>query len=751
MTDPTPSVLSPMAEAGPARTPPTDHAYVSYVECNSGQPAELNLLIENLHCPSCITQIEAAFVDVPDIVEARVNLTTRRLRLRWRGSDDRADALVQRVTELGFSVAPFHSHEIATASDGEGRFLLRCLAVAGFAAANVMLLSVAVWSGLASDMGPATRNLLQWVSGLIALPAVIYAGRPFFRSAWGALTSGRLNMDVPISIAVLLTAAMSLFEASQGGEHTYFDACVTLLFILLIGRYLDHLARARARSAVERLSVLGAMVAQMIGPDGRLCPIPARDLPVGAEVMVPLGGRIPADGIIIHGISDIDTSLVTGESSPRSIGTGDSVFAGTLNMSAAVTVRVTATADQTVLADIVRLVEAAQQKRSRYVRLADRAASLYAPIVHGAALLTFLGWFVLGDVGWQPALIIAIAVLLITCPCALGLAVPAVQIVACGRLMEDGILVTQGDALERLAVADMVVFDKTGTLTLGRLALANRRDIDPVDGRLAASIAAASHHPLCRALVETFGPVVAQLDVEEVPGAGLRTCIGDVDVRLGSRQWCGVDDEIDVGLDCLGPELWLARSGSAPVRFIFEDVLRADAVETVGALRDLGLRIELLSGDREAAVRFVAGQVGIETWRAGCTPADKAARLAALEAEGKRVLMVGDGLNDAPALAGAHVSVSPASAADISRTSADIIIQGDRLAPIFNAIRVARRSKTLVLQNFILAALYNAVAIPFAMAGFVTPLIAAIAMSVSSIAVTLNALRLRLSGRRNPA
>ncbi|MBT5458047.1 MAG: heavy metal translocating P-type ATPase, partial [Rhodospirillaceae bacterium] len=472
--------------------------------------------------------------------------------------------------------------------------------------------------------------------------------------------------------------------------------------------------------------------------------------PIGAEVMVPMGGRIPADGLVVRGASDIDSSLVTGESTPRPIGPGEDVFAGTLNMSAAITLRVTASADQTILADIVRLMEAAQQKRSRYVRLADRAAKLYAPIVHIAALLTFMGWLTLGDAGWQPALVIAIAVLLITCPCALGLAVPVVQIVACGRLMEDGILVTRGDALERLAVADTIVFDKTGTLTFGRLALTNKAAIDLSDGRLAASIAAASHHPLCRALIETYGPVVARTGVVEEPGFGLRVGIDKSEIRLGSRQWCGVREEGDIEQGLLGPELWLAQPDRPPVQFLFEDVLRPDAVSTIRTLRGLGFRVELLSGDREPAVRYVAEQVGIDDWQASCTPADKAARLAALEAAGERVLMVGDGLNDAPALAGAFVSMSPASAADVSRTSADVIIQGERLAPIATAIRLARKSRTLVFQNFSLAALYNIVAIPFAVAGYVTPLIAAIAMSASSIAVTLNALRLRTGGRRRP-
>jgi Cu2+-exporting ATPase len=708
-----------------------------------GRPAELNLLIENLHCPSCIRQIEGAYEGLSDLVEARVNLTSRRLRLRWHGGPDRAEALVRKTQNLGFRVVPFHPRDLNSATDKEGRYLLRCVAVAGFAAANVMLLSVAVWAGLATDMGPATRSLLQWVSALIALPAIVYAGRPFFLSALGAVRSLSLNMDVPISIAVLLTAAMSIFEAMRGGSHTYFDACVSLLFILLIGRYLDHLARSRARGAVERLSVLGEAVAQMVGDDGRLCPVQARNLPIGAEVIVAAGERIPADGVVVQGRSEIDTSLITGETNPRLTSPGDDVFAGTVNLLGILRLRVNAAAHGTVLADIVRLVEAAQQNRSRYVRLADRAARLYAPLVHIAALLTFLAWIGFGGMAWQGALLIAISVLLITCPCALGLAVPAVQIVACGRLMENGVLVTQGDALERLAVADTVIFDKTGTLTYGRPALTNEAEIDPAAGRLAASIAATSRHPLCQALVDTFGPVIAQTDVKETPGCGLLAIINGAEIRLGNRTWCGLSGKDADTAGQAGPELWLVRPSHAPVQFLFQDDIRPDAAATIRGLRSLGLEVELLSGDHSQAVQQAAAQIGIEKWQAACMPADKAARLAALEKSGRRVLMVGDGLNDAPALAGAFVSMSPAGAADISRISSDIIIQDERLAPICHAIIVARKSKRLVLQNFALAGLYNLIAVPFAVAGLVTPLIAAIAMSVSSIAVTLNALRLK--------
>ena len=729
----------------------------AYVRHEADGTAALHLMVENVHCAGCVQRIESNLQPIPGVVEARVNLSAKRLSLRWREgtaapAPDRllpepgAADLVARLAALGYRAVPFDPDAMASARATDERTLLRSLAVAGFAAGNVMLLSVAVWAGAFEDMGPATRDFLHWVSALIALPAIAWAGQPFFRSAATALRARALNMDVPISLAVVLTAAMSLWETARHGQHAYFDAGIMLLFFLLIGRYLDSRARSLARSAAERMAVLGAVAARVIGSDGAERLVPSRLLVPGMTVAVAPGDRIPADGRIAAGETDIDTSLVTGETLPRTARAGDSVFAGTLNLTGALRIAVTAAAEDTVLAEIVRLMEAAEQRRGRYVRLADRAARLYAPVVHLSALATFVGWMLIGGMAWQPALLIAVSVLIITCPCALGLAVPAVQVVASGRLLRGGILVKQADALERLAAADMVVFDKTGTLTLGRPALVNEPDLAPADLAFAAGLAAASRHPLCRALVAAANGATAFAGVREMPGRGLAARIDGAEVRLGSREWCGIDGADDNAQDSEpGPELWLSRPGAAPVRFAFADTLRQDAVETVAALRALGLEVALLSGDREPAVRAVAGTLGIERWRAGCRPADKTAALEALAADGRKVLMAGDGLNDAPALAAAFVSISPADAAEVSRTAADLVFQGERLGPVLEAVRTARSTRRLVLQNFALAIAYNLLAVPLAAAGLVTPLIAAAAMSGSSILVTLNALRLRLA------
>ncbi len=725
--------------------------FADHVHRRPDGTAELTLIVQNMHCPSCIRSIEGAVEGRPGLAEARVNLSTRRLRLRWDPAVTTAEPLLAAVARRGYRLVPFDAAQMHSAEAAEGRALLRALAVAGFAAGNVMLLSVSVWSGLAEDMGPATRALMHWVSALIALPAVAYAGQPFFRSALAALRGGAMNMDVPISLAVILAAGMSLSETLRGGEQVFFDASVTLLFFLLIGRYLDLQLRGRARSAAENLTALRATAATVIDAEGKLASVPINRLEPGMTVAVAPGERIPVDGRVCLGRSEVDTSLLTGESLPRPALPGSEVFAGTVNGAGALRITVTKTAESSLLAEIVRLMETAEQGRDRYVRLADRVARIYAPVVHLLAGTTLIGWLTFSDIAWQAALLHAIAVLIITCPCALGLAVPAVQVAAVGRLLKRGVLVKSADALERLAAVDTLVFDKTGTLTTGRPELQNRAEIAPEDLALAAALAAESRHPLARALSRAAAARPAlRVAVTEHPGDGLEAVVEGRRLRLGRRAWCGIEAAEDDGSSAM--ELWLAGEGRRPQRFLFRDAVRADAAEVIARLRARGLAVELLSGDRTAVVADLARQLGIELWQGDCRPADKIARLEALAAAGRKTAMIGDGLNDAPALAAAFASLSPAEAADVSQVAADIIFQGDRLAPIEESLDTARRARRLVLQNFGIAFCYNVIAVPIAVAGMVTPLIAAIAMSASSIVVIANAMRLSMRGpRRTPA
>jgi Cu2+-exporting ATPase len=622
--------------------------------------------------------------------------------------------------------------------DREARELLRCLAIAGFAAANVMLLSVAIWSGHDGSMGDATRTLFHWLSAAIAIPAVAFAGQPFFRSAFKALKAGRTNMDVPISIGVTLACVVSLHETWIGAEHAFFDSAITLLFFLLIGRTLDRQARGRARRAVQALLALSSGSAHVLAADGTAIPRRADQLAPGDVLLVAAGERLAADGTVIDGPSSLDASLISGESLPVPTRAGTKVVAGMVNLGAALRVHVTAAGERTVLAEIVRLVEAAEHSRSKFVTIADRVARAYAPVVHLTALLTFLGWVLLAGLAWDRALLVATAVLIITCPCALALAVPVVQVVASTRLMRRGVLLLSPTALERLAEIDHVVFDKTGTLTLGRPELVSSIDRETL--QLAAGIAANSRHPLAKALQRAVPDAPAAAGVVEHRGLGLQ--MGDT--RLGSAGFCDVACRHDDGHS----ELWLARPGQAPVRFAFADRLRPDAAATLAALRRDGLSVELLSGDRTAAVAAIACEAKVAPWQAETSPAGKAMRLADLARTGKRVLMVGDGLNDAPALAAAHASMSPATAAEATQNAADAVFQGDALMPVVETLRVARQASRLVRQNLALALLYNLAAVPLAIAGFVTPLIAAVAMSSSSLLVISNALRVGVRGSR---
>ncbi|MBT5013029.1 MAG: cadmium-translocating P-type ATPase, partial [Rhodospirillaceae bacterium] len=697
----------------------------------------LHLMVGGLHCAACVWLIENVLTRSDGVVSARLNMTTRRLVIAWRKEETSADQLVAKIAALGYRLAPYDPALLEQESADRQNALLRAMAVAGFAAGNVMLLSVSVWSGSGDDMGPSTRSLLHWLSALIAMPATVYAGQHFFRSALGILRARRMNMDVPISLALILTAGMSLFETIRGTEHVYFDSVLTLLFFLLVGRYLDTRARGRARAVGEHLLSLSAGAVTVYDEDGAAKVIPPDQAQPGMTILAAVGERVAVDGEIIEGASEIDRSLINGETLPCPVNPGDAVEAGSLNISAPIKIRVTASGEDTLLAGIVRLMEDAEQSKSRYVTLADRIARLYAPVVHLLALLTFAGWMTFSDAGWQQALLTAVAVLIITCPCALALAVPTVQVVASGRLFKRGILLKSGSALERLAVADKVVFDKTGTVTRGRPELLNH-GMTAETLQLAASLAANSKHPLSRALVRAVPSARPASKVTEIPGQGLSLSTPDGDICLGRREWCGIEQ----GAASDKPELWLSRPGSQPQCLQFSDTLRPDAAETIQQLKNMGLQPELLSGDRETVVADVAGSVAIENWKGEALPADKVSRLNELTGGGSHALMVGDGLNDAPALAAASVSMSPSSAADISQNAADIVFQGEKLQPVVEAINTSRRADFLVKQNIGCSFLYNAVTIPLSMTGHVSPLMAAIAMSSSSLVVIVNALRL---------
>jgi Cu2+-exporting ATPase len=703
---------------------------------------QTDLSVPGVKCAACIAAVERTLAKLPGVETARVNLSTKRVAVRWRSTEGHPPDFVATLNRIGYEAHLFAQEQ--DAADPELTRLVRALAVAGFCATNIMLLSVSVWSG--ADAG--TRQAFHLISAFLALPALLYSGRIFYASAWSALRHGRTNMDVPISIGVSLAFALSLYDTLQKAPHAYFDAATSLLFFLLIGRTLDHMMRERARSAVAGLARLAPSGAVVIR-DGRLHYVPVSEIEPGAAVLVAAGERIPVDGVVEQGTSDLDCSLVSGESAPRRTAPGAAVQAGVVNLTGPLAVRATARAEDSFLAEMLRMMEAAEGGRARYRRLADRAAALYSPVVHTLALLSFSGWlFATGD--WHASTTIAIAVLIITCPCALGLAVPIVQVVAARRLFESGILVKDGSALERLAEIDGVAFDKTGTLTLGKLSLVNAGEVSSAALRIAQGMAMGSRHPAARAIAEAAShpedQVPAPDRIEEFPGLGLEGRLGEDTYRLGRPDWAmgrPAPDDIPAAASVSV----LARNGELLASFVLEDRVRRDAREAVDGLKRHGLAVEILSGDREAVVGNLASKLGIRDFAAALLPAEKVARVAAHRAAGLRVLMVGDGLNDAPALAAAFVSMAPAAAADIGRNAADFVFLNESLSTIVDALGISRRSRRLILQNFGLAAGYNALAVPVAVLGYVTPLVAAVAMSLSSIIVVANAMRLSTARR----
>lgn len=697
--------------------------------------ARIVLSVPSAHCAACISTIEGDLENLPGVESVRLNLTMKRVSVA--GSEGLApEAVIARLKRLGYEAHELDPGTLSmTETDRQARDLMMRLGVAGFAMMNVMLLSVAVWSGAAE----ATRDLFHFVSAMIALPTVAFAGQPFFKSAWAGLKVGRLGMDFPISLAIVLASSLSLYETFNGGHHAYFDAAVMLTFFLLAGRYLDHRTRAAARSAAQELAALEVPRALRLGEDGSEETVSVSDLAPGDIVLVRPGGRLPADGCIVHGHSELDRSVLTGETLPVPAEPGMTVSAGAINLTGPLRLEVQAAGKDSSLHRMADLVAVAENAKNRYTALAERAARGYSPVVHLLAFSAFTAWMWISGGDVRLALNIAAATLIITCPCALGLAVPAVVTAASGKLFRKGLLIKNGTALERLAEVDTVVFDKTGTLTMGTPEPVELDRLPRDLVAVGAALAAGSSHPLARALAEGARKVgISPADVteiREVPGYGIEGQWQDARVRLGRAAWVGAEPAETTAT-------YLSAAGRV-LAIPFADRLRPGAEEAVAAFRRQGKDVHLISGDVPGAVAGMAARLGIEHWMAEALPEEKGRAVEALQAGGRRVLMVGDGLNDTVALAAAHVSVSPATALDAARVASDIVLLGRDLAPIAGAQAMAVTAVKRIRENFVISFGYNVVAVPIALLGYCTPLWAAAAMSVSSITVVLNALRLK--------
>lgn len=695
----------------------------------AAQAGDLILSLPTIHCAACIGKIEGALSRLEGIKTARVNLSRKRVTIS-AAPELSLDTIIASLAAIGFEANELDGEMMAAVeADPAGRRLLTQLAVAGFAMMNVMLFSVAVWSG-ASD---STKHLFHWISASISIPALMFSAQVFFRSAWSALRVGHLNMDVPISLAIALAGAMSLYETVIGTYHVYFDAALSLTFFLLCGRYLDHRMRVAARSAAQELSALEIPRCLRVN-DGQRETVNVADLAIGDQIEVLQGMRIPVDGVLTSAQGEVDRSFLTGESLPVLVRAQEPLCAGEINLGRPLGLRVTAIGEDTTLRQMAALVETAENARNRYTALADRAAKLYAPLVHILALAAFAVWiFASGDL--MLSINIAISVLIITCPCALGLAVPAVMVQACRRLFSRGFLVKDDTALERLAECDMVVFDKTGTLTEGGTVL-DMGHLNAQEQSVLAALASQSAHPVARVVMQAMGDQVIPAELHdpcEVPGHGMEALWNGETVRFGRADWCGGAES--------SPAL---RIGAQPAKALsIEEILRPGARHAVETLAALGLPGAVFSGDTAQASQKVANALGITEVRAGLRPEEKLAAIEELQAAGKRVLMVGDGLNDTAALVAAHASISPASALDASRTAADIVLLNRSMEDLGKAVCVARTARLRVEQNFSIATAYNLIAVPVALLGYATPLAAAIAMSLSSITVLLNASRIK--------
>ncbi len=708
--------------------------------------SRLDLAIDGITCAACLDDIETAMKRLPGVMLARLNLTSHRLAVTFDSARIDAGRLTGALEAIGYRAYPYEQRKFEADEAARFTLLLKCFGVAAFAAMNIMLLSISIWSSDGATMPQETRDFFHMLSALIALPAAAYAGQPFYTSAWTALRQGRLNMDVPITIGVFLALALSVYETRHHALHAYFDSAVMLLAFLLAGRALDLAMRRKTRAAAGNLAALKGENALRLQPGGgpeNWALVPVAALAAEDRVLVRSGERIPADGLIEQGASAVDESAITGETLMKPVRAGDMVYAGSINGEGALTLRVTAAGHAALIDEAARLIEAAAASRSRYMQLSERVSRYYAPVVHLTALTTGLVWYFLLGASAHDAMVIAISVLIITCPCALALAVPTVQAMASGAFFRAGLFLNNAAGMEKLGEIDTVVFDKTGTLTLPEPRVSNRDDIAPDLLQLAARLARSSHHPLALALARSVVSAPPLADATETAGQGVSAPYEGGEVRLGSADFCGV---LAQPFEGEGSAMFV-RHGESWARLLIRQTLRPDAKEIVAGLRKKGFKLAILSGDRAEAVAPIAALLGIENWRGGKKPAEKIAFIEELKAGGAHVLMVGDGLNDAPSLAAAHASLSPIDAVHLTQAQADAVFLGERLAPVAAALDIAGRARSLMRQNLTLAILYNIVAVPVAMAGHASPLFAALAMSGSSILVTLNALRLRGGGK----
>jgi Cu2+-exporting ATPase len=720
--------------------------------------ATVDLYVDGIRCASCVWLNERLLAKLPGVREARVNYATHRARVRYDPAQVGLEAVLNRVRAAGYEPKPYSESARQRAQDAEAKDLLVRLGTAFFLASQLMIYSAALYAGYFQGMEPGMRRLMEWIALGLTLPVFLYAGAPFLRSTVRGLRAGRMNMDALITLGSGAALAYSVFAMLRGGE-VYFDTAAMIVTLVLAGRYVEARAKGRASEAVARLGRLLPREARRVEPGGAKL-VPLASVAVGDRVEVVPGERVPLDGVVVAGGSEVDESLLTGEAKPVAKAPGSPVIGGTLNLHGAFTFEVARVGEDTVLSGIVRAVEGAQAEKPRLQALADRVTGWFVPLVLLAAVATVAGWLVAGA-PLAKALMTGVAVVVIACPCSLGLATPIAVLLATGAATARGLLVKSADAFEAVAGATDVVLDKTGTLTGGRPVLREVVVLDPARGRdelvrLAAAVERRSEHSLGRAVVEAAralpGPDLAAEHFRAAPGRGVSGVVAAAAVRVGNRAFLaeeGVAVEA-AALTRAAPYqaegdtvVLLAVDGRLAALLVVADVLRAESKDAVAELRALGLRLHLVSGDGRATTEAVARRAGVARVVAEATPVEKEREVARLQEAGARVLMVGDGLNDAPALTRAALGVAMGRGTDVTLESADAVLVRDDLRLLPGLVRLGRRTHRVIRENVFWAFFYNVVAIPLAVAGVLHPIVAAAAMAASSLFVVGNSLRVR--------
>ncbi|MEO1766983.1 heavy metal translocating P-type ATPase [Thiobacter aerophilum] len=707
---------------------------------------EAVLILEGITCAACIWLNERHLMQLPGVKAVSVNYATHRARIAWDERQISLSKILAEIRLLGYEAHPYNAHAAETLRRQRRSQDLRRLFVAGLASAQVMMFAIALYAGAYYyDMDHGTAQLMRWASLILSIPVVLYSAVPFYRAAWNGLLSRHLNMDVPVSLAVLSGFLGSAWVTWHGDGVVYFDTITMFVFILLASRFLEQGAREKSVEAAENLLKLAPAMATRVR-EGRQEVVPVLELSPGDLILAKPGEAIAADGVVVEGESSADEALLTGESRPVLKRPGDDVIAASVNLEGPLLVRVTGVGENTVLAGIVRLLDRAQAQKPRLAQLADQVAAYFTMALLLLALATGIGWALVAP---ERVFAIVLAVLVVTCPCALSIAAPAAIAAAGSSLLKRGILLTRGHALETLARVDHVVLDKTGTLTHGCPWLIGVIPFAELDAErakvLAASLEQASEHPLAASFLAAV-PAEALLPVAEAqntPGLGVAGTIAGVRYQLGNARVLAQVPPLPADVPPGASVVWLAHEGRALAAFLLGDRLRPEAPALVRRLEAMGVGVSILSGDAEPAVRHVAQSLGVTDWRAQARPEDKLAALQTLQQAGKVVAMVGDGVNDAPVLAAAQVSIAMGGGTQVARSSSDIVLLSENLLDVAQALNTGRRAMAVMKSNFAWAVGYNLVALPFAVLGYIPPWVAAIGMSASSLIVVLNALRLK--------